>query len=67
MNKKVKNLKAGDVFLDSFGLKLEVTGSKKLPWSGIPRTMPMHRVYFITEAGNEMYGRYYSDQEVIVV
>lgn len=63
MKKMVKDLLPGDVFLDSFGLKLSVLKVKEL--SG--RMYPECVVDFVTERGNVMHQRLRSDRSVKVV
>lgn len=67
MKKQIKNLKPGDVFLDSFGCKLLVEKIEVLlPWLGIKRTSPKSRVTFVTENGYRMFQNFRSDREVII-
>jgi len=67
MKKKVKELKSGDIFLDSFGLKIKVLESIPLKWNEVPRTSPRHKIVFLTENNNTMYMNFRSNREVEVV
>jgi len=63
MTKKIKELKPGETFLDSFGLPLVVEKIVQLEWSGTPRTSPKTKVFF-TSNGKSMFMNFPSDRDV---
>ena len=52
--KLIKDLVAGEIFVDSLGFSLEVIWIKEIPWLGIPGTKPKVKVHFRTSRGHLM-------------
>jgi hypothetical protein len=65
--KKIKDLKPGEVFLDSFGLPLKVEKTTPVRWQGIPNTEPKIKVFFITDRGNRMFMNFRANKEVKII
>ena len=63
MKKLIKDLKSGDIFLDSFGLPLKVEKIITLETIVVPYT----KVYFITGNGNRMFMNFRSEREVKII